>query len=130
MMRFAYVGFTHESGKRCFQFRRVAEIEPISLLTIEVDLALLSRNKLSIQEAPLFCLKMLESTVISEKEVSERFRPYRLVPEDFRSLNMERTGREAELRLRKHASRRRPLGSALPMSLFAANPSKLDRRPQ
>ena len=127
MMRFAYVGFTHERGKRCFQFRRVGDVAPVAPLTIEVDLALLSRNKLSIQEAPLFCLKMLESSAISEEEVSDRFHPYRLIADDFRTLNAERAGREADLRLRKHISRRRPPGSALPASLFDANRSKSDR---
>lgn len=119
-MHFAYVGFTHQSGRRCFQFREVDAVEPVTLLTIEVEVALLSKNKMSVQEAPLFCLRMLESAHTSAKEVSDEFRPYQIVQEDFRSLNAERVRRETELRFRKHTSKRRPAPSVLPTSLFGA----------
>lgn len=119
-MRFVYDGFTHESGMRCFHFRNVDAGEPASVFTIEVDLALLSRNKLSLQEAPLFCLRILQSNVMTEEEAIQKFRPYRILPDDFRTLNADRARREAELKLRKHVMRRRPIGSTLPVSLFGA----------
>ena len=117
-MRFAYVGFTDESGKRCFQFREGDAVGSVSLLTIEVEVSLLSKNKLPIQEAPLFCLRMLESAASSKEDWNEKFRHYAIVSDDFRTLNAERARREMEVSRRKHALRRRPSHSSLPKDLF------------
>jgi hypothetical protein len=120
MMYFAYDGFTHAAGKRSFQFRTAGTGESVSIFKIEIDVALFSKNKLSIQEAPLFCLKMLQANATSDERTLETFRAYQVVPEDFRNLNVERARREAELRLRTHTRRPRAAHPQLPSDLFAA----------
>ncbi len=108
MMNFAYDGFTHEGNKRLFHFRRINAIGPASVFTIEAELALLSGNKLSIQAAPLFCLKILESEITRGETGLDRFRPYMLGIADFAAFNAERDRLETQARFKKRAVRRPP----------------------
>jgi hypothetical protein len=58
-MVFAYQGFTHESGRRCFLFNSVEANVPAMAFTIEVDLRLFVQYKIPVQDGPSFCLQML-----------------------------------------------------------------------
>src|SRR4051812_1902897 len=79
-MNFTYQGFTQNDGKRCFTFWSTrTENNPISIFSIEVDLPLLSRIRVPVQEAPLFCLHMLNMASLAGLEFLDRLHSYQLV---------------------------------------------------
>lgn len=106
-MHFAYQGFTQEGDRRCFAFRGIGELSPPAVFSIEVDLPLLFRNRVPMQEGPAFCLQMLMTASLAGPTFLERFRHYRVLESDFHSLLIERARRDAENTLRK-LPRRRP----------------------
>lgn len=120
-MHFAYDGFKHDGGKRSFLFRRVEAGTLRSVFAIDVEMALLARNGVTVQDAPLFCLRMLWSALESSESALDKFHHYELGQEDFRELQAERAKRDADLRLRRNKSGKskpRPQNSALPVQLF------------
>ncbi len=100
-MHFAYQGFTHEGNRRCFTFRGVEELSPPVIFSIQIDLALLFRNRVPMQEGPAFCLQMLTRASLAGPTFLERFHNYRVLESDFRSLLVERARLAAEKALRK-----------------------------
>ena len=106
-MHFTYEGFTHRGDTRCFVFRDAGEPGTALVFTIEIDLPLLFRNHISVQEGPGFCLKLLTTAAISGPEFLEKFRQYRVLQEDFRSLLVDRERRAAERACKK--APRRPI---------------------
>ncbi len=107
-MHFTYQGFTHKGDRRCFTFRGIEELSSPVIFSIEIDLALLFRNRIPVQEGPAFCLQMLTTASLAGPTFLERFHNYRVLESDFRSLLVERERRAAEKALRKPP--RRPLG--------------------
>ena len=105
-MHFAYQGFTQEGDRRCFTFRGIEELSPPAVFSIEVDLPLLFRNRVPMQEGPAFCLQMLTTASLAGPTFLERFRYYRVLESDFNSLLVERARRDAEKALRKPPRRR------------------------
>jgi hypothetical protein len=96
-MNFTYQGFTHNNSKRCFTFwSKRAESDPITSYFIEVDLMLLSRFRVSVQDGPMFCLDMLKAASADGLKSLTRLHRYRLVEEDFRPLLVEREKVAAE----------------------------------
>jgi len=107
-MTFTYQGFTHSGDKRCFTFQNVkAQNDPMSIFSIEVDLPLLSRIRFPVQDAPMFCLQLLNTASLAGTDSLERLHRYGLVEEDFRSVLVEREKRAAKRAMRKPP--RRPL---------------------
>jgi hypothetical protein len=109
-MHFAYQGFTHDQGRRCFTFRGIEERNPVSVFCIEVDLPLLVQNRVPVQEGPMFCLQLLTTASLVGPTFLERFHNYRVLPEDFRPLLIEREKRAAERAMKKppHRPIRKP----------------------
>ena len=96
-MNFTYQGFTHVNSKRCFTFwSKRAESDPIKSYFIEVDLMLLSRLRVSVQDGPMFCLDMLMAASGDGLKSLTRLHRYRLVEEDFRPLLVAREKVAAE----------------------------------
>ena len=58
-MHFSYDGFTQDGNRRCFLFRGAEERTSAAGFSIEVDLELLLKNQVPMQEAPMFCLNLL-----------------------------------------------------------------------
>ena len=100
-MHFSYEGFTHEGDRRCFTFRGIEELSPPIIFAIEIDLALLCRNRIPVQEGPAFCLQMLTTASLAGPTFLERFHNYRVLESDFHSLLVERERRAAEKALKK-----------------------------
>ena len=66
-MRFLYMGFTHETtGVRRYNFEGVLSegIRKAFLVTAEV--ALLTKHHVQIQETPMMCMRLLESSAETE----------------------------------------------------------------
>jgi hypothetical protein len=101
MMHFAYEGFTHNDGRRCFTFRGIEEHNPVTVFCIEVDLPLFIQNRVSVQEGPMFCLQLLTTASLAGPSSLERFQNYRVLAEDFRPLLVEREKRAALKALKK-----------------------------
>ncbi len=104
-MHFAYEGFTQQGDCRRFQFRSVEERAPGSLFSIEIDLELLLKNRMLVQDGPMFCLQLLTSASVAGPTGLNAFHSYRVVGEDFRPLLMERERKAAEKALKKPARR-------------------------
>jgi hypothetical protein len=93
-MHFTYQGFTHDHDRRCFTFWNT-RVNPVSVFSIEIDLPLLSRNCVPVQEGPMFCLQLLAAASIAGPSFLERLRNYRVLEADFRPLQIERATRAA-----------------------------------
>lgn len=59
-MQFILTGFTHDSGFRVFSFERAETGQPRSAHIVRVDLALIRRYEIHVQELPLLCRSLLE----------------------------------------------------------------------
>ena len=105
-MHFAYQGFMQERDRRRFTVWST-RVNPISVFSIEIDLPLLSRNRVPVQDGPMFCLQLLNTASIAVPSCLERFHNYRVVEADFRPLQIERATRAAAKALKR--SPHRPL---------------------
>lgn len=109
-MQFAYQGFTNERDRRFFTFRETAA-QSAGVFSIEVDLPLLSRKRVPVQDGPMFCLGLLTAALLGGPGSLEKFRNYRVTDEDFASLLIEREKRASEKAMKKTARKppfRRP----------------------
>lgn len=109
-MHFAYQGFTNDRDRRYFTFRE-SEVQPESIFSIEVELPLLSRKRVPVQDGPMFCLSLLTAASLAGPGSLEKFRNYRVVEEDFAVLLVEREKRATEKAMKKTARKppfRRP----------------------
>lgn len=104
-VHFVYQGFTQQGGRRCFIFHGIQERDPVTIFSIEVDLALLAKNQVLVQEGPMFCLQLLTTAFQAGPSYLEKFQKYQIVGDDFRSLLVEREKRAAEKALKKHPRR-------------------------
>jgi hypothetical protein len=95
-MVFAYQGFTHESGRRCFLFNSVEANVPAMAFTIEVDLRLFSEYKIPVQDGPSFCLQLLTRASTDGSAHLDKLRRYQVVGQDFQPMVEEREKKEAE----------------------------------
>lgn len=103
-MHFAYDGFTHAGDQRCFLFRCTDKGLSSSVFLIHIDLHLLVENKLPIQAAPMFCLKMLTAASQEQPNRLDRLRTYTVIAADFDELHAEQK-RQAELKASKRPPR-------------------------
>lgn len=112
-MRFAFQGFTQDDGRRCFSFHGIEGNAQKSSFLITIELALLARNRVSLQDGPLFCLQLLTNACLAGTSYLEEFQHYRVSNDDFRSLVVERERQAAEKNARRFsAARARRLGVA------------------
>jgi hypothetical protein len=95
-MVFAYQGFTHESGRRCFLFHSIEPNVPVIAFSIQVDLRLFVQYKVPVQDGPSFCLQMLTKASSEGSSHLDRLRSYQVVGEDFQPMVVERDKKEAE----------------------------------
>jgi hypothetical protein len=105
-MVFAYQGFTHESGRRCFLFNSVEANVPAMAFTIEVDLRLFVQYKIPVQDGPSFCLQMLTKASAVGSSDLDKLRRYQVVGEDFQPMVVERDRKEAEKTLKWREQKR------------------------
>jgi hypothetical protein len=102
-MQFAYEGFTQNGDTRCFLFQGIEERNPAISFSIEVDLPLLVRNRVPMQEGPMFCLQLLMTASVGGPTCLNRFKTYTVLAEDFRPLLIERERRATEKAAKKSA---------------------------
>lgn len=101
-MHFVYRGFTQDGSRRSFFFQSIHELNPGSIFSLAVDLSLLAKNHLLVQDGPGFCLQLLTTASLAGPGYLEKFQNYEIVGEDFRPLLIERERRAAEKALKKH----------------------------
>jgi len=108
-MRFAYDGFEQFGDNRHFLFRAVegSDSKPLS---IQIDLGLMAKNGLSMQEAPMFCLQLLNGATHGTPDWLNRFVCYTVVHADLASMVAERQQKASDKLSRKAPRRpfRRP----------------------
>ena len=104
-MHFAYDGFTQEGNRRCFLFRVPEDPGLGTAFSIQIDLGLLLQNRVPVQTAPMFCLKLLTDASQREPDSLNRLRSYTVVADDFQELQIERQRQAAEKLSRKPSRR-------------------------
>lgn len=125
-MNFTYQGFTHIDGTRCFTFRSAkTEDHPITNYRIRVDLLLLARLGVAVQDGPMFCLEMLNTASIAGSASLAKLHRYQLVEEDFRPLLIEREKAAAVKAAKRFL--RKPFAKHSPQSNFVLGPSPSTR---
>lgn len=100
-MHFAYDGFKQSGNNRCFLFRGIEKYTTVSAFSIGIDLRLLLRNRVLIQEGPMFCCRLLTEAALAGSTSLDKLHNYEVVGEDFRPLLMERERHAAEKALKK-----------------------------
>lgn len=106
-MHFAYQGFTHKGDTRHFLFASIDKDNPHSAFSIEIELALLTKVRVSVQEGPMFCLQLLSRASQNGPDSLLAFEHYKVVEDDFRLLLSERKVKADEKASRK--APRRPV---------------------
>ncbi len=104
-MRFLYQGFTHDGDNRVFTFQGIDDHKVETLFLIQVNLPLFARSKVSMQDAPAFCLHLLTNACTSEPDALLKFRQYQVLEEDLIPI-LEDRERRAKLKAMKVAPRR------------------------
>lgn len=68
-MQFVYMGFRHEtSGVRLYSFEGVAAEGVRKAFQVTADMNLLAKHHVRIQEAPMMCLRLLESAAAGQEQ--------------------------------------------------------------
>lgn len=101
-MHFAYEGFTHSGDIRSFIFRSIEGYNSANVFSIEIDLTLLARYRVPVQDAPQLCLYLLNTASLAGSTGLSRFHSYRVVGEDLQPLLIERERKAAEKALKKY----------------------------
>ncbi|HLJ18278.1 MAG TPA: hypothetical protein VKV15_27555 [Bryobacteraceae bacterium] len=98
-MHFTFTGFHQTNNIRQFQFEALAPDRTRSTFLVHADLTLLRKYHISLQDAPLLCLQLLETTDEAALSLSVMFSE-----EDMRKHDAGRIAtREAALLKKKQA---------------------------
>jgi hypothetical protein len=69
-MKFLYMGFSHETtGVRLYSFEGVASPDSRKGFLVTADIALLTKHCVHIQDVPMMCLRLLESSAETEPQL-------------------------------------------------------------
>ena len=69
-MKFIYTGFTHETtGVRQYDFEGVVSPGIRKGFLVTADVALLTKHHIQIQDAPMMCMRLLESSAETEPQL-------------------------------------------------------------
>ena len=121
-MNFTYQGFTTNDGKRRFTFwSSRTEDHPITTYLIEVDLLLLARLRVPVQDGPVFCLELLNTARTAGLASLAKLHRYQLAEEDFRPLLVQREKAAADKAAKR--SLRKPFAKPSPKSNLVLGPS-------
>jgi hypothetical protein len=106
-MEFLYRGFTQTGNARSYWFDAVEAGQPAKQCCVCIELALFTRNQLSLQSGPQFCLQLLRAGCQADPRRVGEFQSYNAVESDFASLRSERAA-QAEAAAHKRPPRRPP----------------------
>ncbi len=119
-MQILYDGFAQDGNNRCYSFRIVDENRQPCVYTIQIDLALLNKYKVSLQNGPSFCLHLLQAPAAENTISPDSI--YRVVDADFAALLAQRAADAAAFASKKPA--RRPIRKPTPSSQLGWTPNK------
>ncbi len=94
-VQFVYEGFTHAGQVRSFNFQGIDPAKSSTVFSIEVDLPLLARHRVNMQDGPGFCLQMLTVALAAGPDSLQKLQHYRIVEEDLRPILVDRANRAA-----------------------------------
>lgn len=92
-MQFLYQGFTHKGDIRSFNFSGKDESKVVTSFSIRVDLVLFARYNVAMQEAPGFCLRLLNSACAATPEDLEKLHRYDVLEADLQPILHDREER-------------------------------------
>jgi hypothetical protein len=99
---FSYQGFTQKDDKRLFTFLRTEHVnQPAVVFSISVELPLLSKIRVPVQDGPLICLQLLNNAFLEDADSLSRWQNCQLNEADFRPFLVERAKKAAEKASRK-----------------------------
>lgn len=98
-MQYVFTGFTHQSGFRVFAFDSLGDNRVRTPYTVLVDLALIRKYGIRVQELPLLCRAVLEGR--SEEE------PQRTFTYTEADMSLRATASALEVNARKRKAPRR-----------------------
>ena len=127
-MQFAYEGFSQNANERWYAFHAIERSEPGEAYVIRIDLQMFARHQVSIQNGPMFCLRLLQDALTSGPEQLQGFHEYRVVDSDFAAIKAERAEKAAALASKKPA--RRPFRKPSPTSQLTAVGRPVDAEPR
>jgi len=118
-MQFLYTGFHQKANIRYFCFQaihpreRTAKATKALDLTLNADLDLLARYKISFQDAPTLCLQILDMALTGADDNIAAFASYAITLEDVVAFASARTATaEAKIAHRKPRRHFKPLASS------------------
>jgi hypothetical protein len=107
-MIFTLAGFSHRRNVRVFRFQRVDSARVRTLFTVDVDLGSLARFKISVQEAPLMCVRLLEAQSEADANCT-----LELTADDMKAFVDQRSAAMSERTKKRRMIRRPQPGSPL-----------------
>jgi len=70
-MKFAYIGFTHKTlDVRLYSFEGVDSERIRKAFLVAADVALMAKHRIRIQDAPMICLRLLESSAETDPQLA------------------------------------------------------------
>jgi hypothetical protein len=106
-MQFILVGFSHDLGSRIFEFTGIAADRTRMGFTVGVDLAIIRRYSIRMQELPLLCREFLE-----RHGQGEDTRTLTFTEEEMRLCADSRATAQAEAALKRKSPRKPPAENA------------------
>jgi hypothetical protein len=99
-MQYVFTGFTHQSGFRVFAFDSLGDNRVRTGFTVMVDLALIRKYGIRVQELPLLCRAVLERRTEEE--------PQRTFTYTEADMSLRATASALEVSARKRKMPRKP----------------------
>lgn len=118
-MKLLYMGFTHKTtGVRLYNFEGAVSEGIRKAFLVTADVALLTKHHIRIQEAPMMCLRLLESSAEAEPQLDF------LVLTEADMLDHVRANKAAEAEKAAKKRTKRPFRPANAVALAEARQSK------
>ena len=107
-MHFAFQGFEQHEGSRKLKFLYVKDNRPTMMLALRVNIQMLVKSGISLQEAPALCVHILKAISETAEATLPQYGDYALTTEDLESFTAPRKALAAEREKRKSSRPSRP----------------------
>jgi len=118
-MQFLYMGFSQKANIRSYKFRGVTPKERPAVgskgveFQLFADMALLARHRISVQDGPTLCLRILSASLAEEGADTVQFSSYAITIEDVSAYASARDAvAETKAARRKHRAPFKPPASS------------------
>lgn len=115
-MQFAFRGFEQRDGMRLFKFSSANTADPEQSFQFLIQLELMTKNGVTVQELPSLCFELLNGASRSGPDHLAKYVDYTLDQEDFQTFTAPRRAQQAARANRQptHLNRRKPPEASQP----------------